>query len=205
MTFTVFLIFSILSVISAFHTTGMRARNTPLKMDMKFNTKSISIGAMAAISALSINAATPAYAANYGGFGKGATAVISPKDAVVLEVTADVKSGADSLSKYIASVKSIRADLAKNPNADLVSSMKSSLQSAPLRDTLNKFNSAFDEDTQKGTDRLIRVALQDVTELQREVLVKEGKARSESKAAIVDKRLSALEDALTTLASCLKQ
>lgn len=205
MIFNLFVIFSILSAISAFHTTGMRARTTPLKMDMKFNKKSLSIGAMAIVSAFSITTSTPVYAASYGGFGKGATAVISPKDAVVLEVTADVKNGAESLSKYITSVKSIRAELAKNPNTDLVSSMKSSLSPAPLRDTLNKFNSAFDETTQRGTDRLIRVALQDVTELQREVLVKEGKTRSETKAAIVDKRLAALEDALTTLASCLNK
>ena len=87
---------------------------------------------------------------------------------------------------------------------DLIGPIKS-LPPAGLRDAMNKFNTAFDEETQRGTDRLIRVALQDITELQREVIVKDGKSRSEAKAAIVDKRLAALEDALTTLSSFLKK
>ena len=49
------------------------------------------------------------------------------------------------------------------------------LGSADVRTNLNKFNEAFAEDTQRGTDRLIRVALQDITELKKESVIKEGK------------------------------
>ena len=49
------------------------------------------------------------------------------------------------------------------------------LDSADVRTNLNKFNEAFAEDTQRGTDRLIRVALQDITELKKESVIKEGK------------------------------
>ena len=46
--------------------------------------------------------------------------------------------------------------------------------SADVRTNLNKFNAAFSEDTQRGTDRLIRVALQDITELKKDSVVKDG-------------------------------
>jgi hypothetical protein len=48
-----------------------------------------------------------------------------------------------------------------------------------LRSDLNTFNSAFDEDTQKGTDKLVRVILQDLTELETANKQKEGIERSE--------------------------
>jgi hypothetical protein len=47
-----------------------------------------------------------------------------------------------------------------------------------IRLLLNQFNVAFSEDTQRGTDRLIRNIIQDVTELEREAVVKPGKQRS---------------------------
>ena len=46
---------------------------------------------------------------------------------------------------------------------------------------LCQYNTAFSEDTQRGTDRLIRAILQDLTELDRETQVKPGKARAETK------------------------
>ena len=43
---------------------------------------------------------------------------------------------------------------------DLLSVIKSELNSAKVRGVLNKFNTAFSEDTQRGTDRLIRNIIQ---------------------------------------------
>ena len=195
------IVFVILTTCLAFQ--GMRNSRVCSGLHMTQSTnKSYKTAAIALLSALSISS-TPVMAASYGSFGKGATAVIDPTTAVVVGVTDDVKSGSSSITKYIDTVKSIRSDLSKNAAMDLIGPIKS-LPPAGLRDAMNKFNTAFDEETQRGTDRLIRVALQDITELQREVIVKDGKSRSEAKAAIVDKRLAALEDALTTLSSFLK-
>lgn len=44
-----------------------------------------------------------------------------------------------------------------------------------------QYNTAFSEDTQRGTDRLIRAILQDLTELDRETQVKPGKERAVTK------------------------
>jgi hypothetical protein len=62
-----------------------------------------------------------------------------------------------------------------------------------------QFNAAFSEETQRATDRLIRVFMQDVTELSREASIKPGKQRSPVRLAAVQKRLSAAEDALKDL------
>jgi hypothetical protein len=43
---------------------------------------------------------------------------------------------------------------------DLLTVIKSELNSAKVRGVLNKFNAAFSEDTQRGTDRLIRNIIQ---------------------------------------------
>ena len=68
-----------------------------------------------------------------------------------------------------------------------------------IRSSLNKFNEAFAEDTQRGTDRLIRVALQDVTELKKDINIPEGKSRSEVKKDVILKRMASLKKALTDL------
>ena len=49
---------------------------------------------------------------------------------------------------------------------DLLSVIKSELNSAKVRGVLNKFNTAFSEDTQRGTDRLIRNIIQVLFALQ---------------------------------------
>jgi cob(I)alamin adenosyltransferase len=64
-----------------------------------------------------------------------------------------------------------------------------------------QYNGAFSEDTQRGTDRLIRNIIQDLTELDREAIVKPGKQRSEVKVKAVEKRLNAAADALEQLSA----
>jgi transposase len=44
-----------------------------------------------------------------------------------------------------------------------------------------QYNTAFSEDTQRGTDRLIRAVVQDLTELDRETSIKAGKTRADTK------------------------
>ena len=68
---------------------------------------------------------------------------------------------------------------------------------------MNKYNEAFTEDTQRGTDRLIRTVLQDVIELQKDSVFKGDKARSDIKVGILEKRLDSTERALTDLKAFL--
>jgi hypothetical protein len=49
---------------------------------------------------------------------------------------------------------------AKDSQAELRERIKKSLPIASVRNSLNKYNSAFSEDTQRGTDRLIRAVVQ---------------------------------------------
>eukprot|EP01039_Chlorochromonas_danica_P007944 gene7944-8764_t len=153
----------------------------------------------AAVGALSLTAllsSSPVLAARY--------EVIDPQAAVLNVDTKDsqeVKEGREAVNALIATVAGIKADLAKDGQIDLSKRITDELSIAKARIAFNKFNTAFDEDTQRGTDRLIRNIIQDVTELQREALVKEGKQRSNVKIANVEKRLNAAEDALKELAA----
>ena len=152
--------------------------------------------------------ATPdvSVAANYGGFGSKYAEVVDPKDGRLSEtgMSEEAKSGLSSIKGYISAVESARSDLAKDSNAEMYNRLQKAFDPSTVRTSLNKFNSAFDEDTQRGTDRLIRLVLQDLTELDRETQVKPGKTRAQSKAVIVDKRLLATEDALKQLAAFSK-
>jgi len=132
--------------------------------------------------------------------------VIDPKDAKLSEsgLSDDAKSGLSSIKSYISAVQAAKADLAKDSNTELYSRLQKSLEPSAVRTSLNKFNSAFDEDTQRGTDRLIRLVLQDLTELDRETQLKPGKARADVKVAIINKRLSATEEALKSLSDFAK-
>ena len=103
--------------------------------------------------------------------------VISPKDAQLTEDAANnenVAAGKKALKNYISIAQSLCQDLQKDSQLDVRTRLKE-LGGADVRTNLNKFNEAFSEDTQRGTDRLIRVALQDITELKKDAVVKEGK------------------------------
>jgi hypothetical protein len=53
----------------------------------------------------------------------------------------------------------------------------------------------FDEDTQRGTDRLIRIILQDITELSVASKLKAGISRSERRIEAINKKLEKLSKA----------
>lgn len=155
---------------------------------------------------LTLGNPTLTLAANYGGFGSSYSEVINPKDSVLSEtgMSEDAKAGLASVKTFIGSIQSAKADLAKDNNIELSQRLQSALNPAAVRGALNKYNTAFSEDTQRGTDRLIRLVLQDLTELDRESTVKPGKTRSEIKVNNCLKRLNAAEEALTQLASFAK-
>jgi len=75
---------------------------------------------------------------------------------------------------------------------DLGPLVRKYLEASQLRDDLNTVNSIFDEDTQRGTDRLIRGILQDVTELELANKQKAGVKRSDRRLATINAKLAKL-------------
>ena len=155
-----------------------------------------SIAAVAAVPLFQLVAPEPASAAKYGGFGAGSPNALDPKEAIVDEDI--LKSGAvqDALSKvkgYSNVVKEMSAALDTNPQADLGPAIRKQLDFVQLRSSLNTLNSAFDEDTQRGTDRLIRLVMQDITELETSNRQKDGIVRSDRRLGIMKGKLDKLD------------
>ena len=153
------------------------------------------IAAVAAVPLFQLVAPEPASAAKYGGFGAGSPNVMDAKEAIVDDDI--LKSGAvqDALRNvkaYSTYVKELSAFLDTNPQADLGPSIRKNLDFVQLRTNLNTLNSAFDEDTQRGTDRLIRLVMQDITELETANRQKDGIARSERRLGTMKGKLDKL-------------
>jgi len=155
-----------------------------------------SIAFVAAVPILQLAAPAPANAAKYGGFGAGSPNALDPKEAIVDEDI--LKSGAvqgaiKQVQGYATIVNEMSAALDKDAQVDLGPSIRKQLDFVALRSALNTLNSAFDEDTQRGTDRLIRLVLQDITELETTNKQKEGVARSERRVGTLKGKLAKLE------------
>merc|ERR1712194_860907 len=96
-------------------------------------------------------------------------------------------------------VSEMKKTLSANSQVDLKPVIRKQFEVSALRADLNTLNTAFDEDTQRGTDRLIRVILQDINELEVSNAQKEGIPRSDIRVAKMDGKLNKLEDAFNTL------
>lgn len=82
---------------------------------------------------------------------------------------------------------------------DLTSKIRDAIDYSALRDSLNKVNSVFSEDTQRGTDRLVRIILQDVNELEAASRKRPGVDRSDKKVGAITKKLTKLTGAFDEL------
>merc|ERR1711997_1079164 len=100
-----------------------------------------------------------------------------------------------SVKSYKSAVESMSATLKTNDQADIGPVIRKDLDFVQLRNDLNTLNTAFDEETQRGTDRLVRLIMQDVTELETANKQKEGVARSEKRLSIMLGKLDKLEKA----------
>jgi hypothetical protein len=143
--------------------------------------------------------ATPsANAAKYGSFGVGSSEVINPVDAEIDRSVLASKEVQDALArirKYKDVVAKMQSAVATDPQFNVRPIILKELDAAPLRSSLNTVNMVFEEDTQRGTDRLIRVILQDITELEVANAQKEGIPRSPRRLENVQAKLSKLEQA----------
>jgi hypothetical protein len=139
-----------------------------------------------------------ANAAQYGSFGAASPNVMDPKDAIIDEgilKSEKVQSAILTLQGYLKGVRSMQDALKVNTQADVGPYLRKEFDFVKLREYLNVVNVAFDEDTQRGTDRLIRNIMQDITELETANKQKEGITRSERRLAIMNGKLEKLATA----------
>merc|ERR1712151_1401143 len=100
---------------------------------------------------------------------------------------------------YANLVAEMEGALKQNSQIDLGPTIRKNLDFVQLRETLNTYNSAFDEETQRGTDRLIRVVLQDITELETANRQKDGIPRSDRRVEAMQGKLKKLNEAFSDL------
>jgi len=153
-----------------------------------------SVAAAAAFTLLPM----PANAAKYGAFGRGSPEVLDPKTAIIddeILASAPVQKAFAAVKTYKEAVISMKAALESNNQADIGASVRKELDLVQLRADLNTLNTAFDEDTQRGTDRLVRLIMQDVTELETANKQKPGVSRSDIRLNIMYGKLDKLNKA----------
>lgn len=136
-----------------------------------------------------------ANAAKYGSFGAGSPEVLDPKQAIVdkdILSSGAVQKSITNINEYLATVRKIEDALKSNSQADVAPFVRTTFDPSKIRGDLETLNSAFDEETQRGTDRVIRLVLQDITELEVASKQKEGVSRSEKRLTIVNGKLAKL-------------
>lgn len=158
-------------------------------------------GVLATGSGVAALLASPfaASAAKYGPIGYAPAEVLDPAsgtiDKSILE-TPKVQAALKNVYGYLAAVKEIESRMNSDEQTD-VKRLVSIFEFSALRSNLNTVNSALDEDTQRGTDRLIRATIQDITEIDEAGKLKPGVPRSARKIAIIKGKLAKLDGAFT--------
>jgi len=153
-----------------------------------------SCAALAALTAFPLTSP----AAKYGNFGAEYPEVLDPKNAVVdkdILASEPLQKAVSSIRGYLSAVESMTATLESDSQADIGPTIRKELDFVKLRSDLNTLNSAFDEDTQRGTDRVVRLIIQDITELETSNKQKPGVARSEIRLNIMKAKLGKLRKA----------
>lgn len=187
---------ALLSPASAFR---IGARSAPsMSVDRKQFVGRFMSGAALAVGAATAGAPV-ASAAKYGGFGAESPEVVDPKDAVRDEAalgSSEVKSSLDKVRAVQAKVQDAKAALDKDKQADVTPFLRQ-ISYADLRINLyNASNKVLDEDAQRGTDRLIRVIMQDINEAEQAAVLKPGVKRSERKIEALTRKVRKLNDGI---------
>merc|ERR1712228_568899 len=106
-----------------------------------------------------------------------------------------VQKSLTSVKGYLATLRQIETALDKYPQADIGPAIRKNFEISALRNDLNILNTAFDEDTQRGTDRLIRNIVQDVNEVEIANQQKPGVPRSDIRLGNLKKKVTKLAKA----------
>lgn len=126
------------------------------------------------------------------------SAVLDPKEAIIdkdMLASTEVQNALKDVAAYASLVSQMKEKLKADSQVNLGPVLKKEFDFSKLRSALNTLNSAFDEETQRGTDRLIRVILQDLSELEVANTQKDGIARSDIRVAKMMGKLDKLEAA----------
>mmetsp|Transcript_17302 Transcript_17302/g.40796 ORF Transcript_17302/g.40796 Transcript_17302/m.40796 type:complete len:204 (+) Transcript_17302:106-717(+) len=139
-------------------------------------------------------------AAKYGSFGAGSPLVIEAKDAEIdsdVLASEPVQKALKKVKGYKDAVGEIKQALVADSQTNIKPYIIKKLDFAGLRDDLYAINAALEEDSQRGTDRLVRVIIQDITELDIANNLKEGVARSPRRLEIMNGKLEKLDKAFS--------
>jgi hypothetical protein len=134
-------------------------------------------------------------AANAGWATGPGSAVLDPKDAIIDDEvlkSGSVQQALRDVKDYASLVSQMKDALQKDSQVNLGPVLRKQFDFSKLRASLNTLNSAFDEETQRGTDRLIRGILQDLTELEVANTQKDGIPRSDIRVAKMNAKLDKL-------------
>lgn len=180
-----------------------RTSNTALNAEQMSRSAFLQTSLTAA-AATFVTLASPqeASAAKYGAIGRDASAVLDPKDAIIddeILATEAVQKSISSLKGYLNVVQKLKSGVESNGQLDIVPVIRTDLDFVALREAMNTLNTAVDEDTQKGTDRLIRIIIQDIGELEANSKLKDGIPRSEKRLTVICGKLDKLEKAFGDL------
>lgn len=124
------------------------------------------------------------------GFGDAAPAA-TEIDAAVRDSSA-VQADLKKVQQFAAMAKELNAKIRADPQAD-VKDLVSAFNRAEVRTALNSVNSIFSEDFQKNSDRIVRNIIQDLSEIDSVVGLKDGVARSKKKIISVERFCSKLD------------
>mmetsp|Transcript_6919 Transcript_6919/g.8977 ORF Transcript_6919/g.8977 Transcript_6919/m.8977 type:complete len:206 (-) Transcript_6919:244-861(-) len=191
---------SILATTSAFSPASMQGAgisNTALSAEVS---RQNFIGQSALLLGSLVSFPMAGSAAKYGSFGAGSPLVIDAKDAEVdqeILASAPVQKAVEQANSYQATVREMLQALSSDPQTNVKPYIVKNLDFSSLRETLNVVNTALEEDSQRGTDRLIRVIMQDITELELANKQKDGAPRSPRRLEIMQGKLNKLDKAFS--------
>lgn len=112
------------------------------------------------------------------GFNAPAADKVGNIDRKFLE-SAEGKAAVSTLKGYQAKIDTLYTAFKEDPQAPIP--LKDAFQISKLRDALNTFDEAFDEEAQIETDKVVRGIIQDIGELQNAAALKPGTPRTKKK------------------------
>ena len=111
--------------------------------------------------------------------------------------SSEVQGKITKIKEFLATGEELVATLSKDGQADVRPAIRKGFDSAKLRDALyGVSNEVFDEETQRGTDRIIRIIVQDAVEFEEASRQKPGVPRSTRRVGILKKKAEKIVAAL---------
>jgi hypothetical protein len=146
--------------------------------------------------------ATPAFA--------GRITKAKPQDAEIdddLIKSGKVQGSLKKIKGYKAATASLKSQFDSNTNLNLIPTIRKDLDVSELRNDLNNVGTAFDDETQQTTDRILRAILYDVTELENVATPKKGAEinRSAKRIKAINQWFSKIDNDLTDFLSYVPQ